>query len=323
MNVRSKATSAVLFGAALALSTTSGLAQSTAKPATTAPTQAKPTPAKPAATTPATQKPATTKPATAKPATAKPAAPNVALRTPEKLKDVAPATFRANFETSVGVFVVEVTRAWAPRGADRFYNLVKYGYFDGDRFFRVVPNFMVQFGINGDPKLNAVWSEANLTDDPVVQSNKRGFVTFAKTRAPNTRSTQIFINFRDNAGLDPQGFSPFGQVVSGMEVVDKINAEYGEQPEQGLAQVAGQRISDEGLSPSRLHQEGVNREADAATAPAAGQEVVRPGQYVARPPLISKTAPVEKEHSSEDSQQIRAATSSSSRKRPIGIRASM
>ena len=93
-------------------------------------------------------------------ATAKPAAPNAALRTPAKLKDVAPATFRANFETSVGVFVVEVTRAWAPRGADRFYNLVKYGYFDGNRFFRVVPNFMVQFGINGDPKLNAVWSEA-------------------------------------------------------------------------------------------------------------------------------------------------------------------
>jgi peptidyl-prolyl cis-trans isomerase A (cyclophilin A) len=220
-----------MFGAVLALSTAMVLAQSTAKPATTTPAQTKPAPAKPATTT---QKPATTKPATAKPA-----AVNPALRTPSKLKDVAPATFRANFETSGGVFVVEVTRAWAPRGADRFYNLVKYGYFDGARFFRVVANFMVQFGINGDPKLNAVWSESNFPDDPVVQSNKRGFVTFAKRNAPNSRSTQVFINFRDNAGLDPQGFAPFGQVVAGMEVVDKINPEYGESPEQGRIQTEG------------------------------------------------------------------------------------
>ena len=233
MNVRSKAMSAVMFGAALTLST-AAQAQSTAKPATSTPAQAKPAPAKPATTTPATQKPAT-----AKPATAKPAAPNVALRTPAKLKDVAPATFRANFETSAGVFVVEVTRAWAPRGADRFYNLVKYGYFDGNRFFRVVPKFMVQFGINGDPKLNAVWSDADIIDDPVTQSNKRGFVTFAKTQAPNSRSTQIFINFKDNSFLDQTAFAPFGQVVSGMEVVDKINAEYGESPEQPLAQSQG------------------------------------------------------------------------------------
>jgi peptidyl-prolyl cis-trans isomerase A (cyclophilin A) len=234
MNVRSKATIAVICGAALALSTTSVLGQSTAKPATTTPTQAKPAPAKPATPTPTTQKPAT---ATAKPTTAKPAATNVALRTPAKLKDVAPATFRANFETSAGVFVVEVTRAWAPKGADRFYNLVKYGYFDGNRFFRVVRNFMVQFGINGDPKLNAVWSDANITDDPVVQSNQRGFVTFAKTQAPNSRSTQVFINFKDNSFLDPQVFAPFGQVVAGMEVVDKLNGEYGEQPSQMQPQI--------------------------------------------------------------------------------------
>jgi peptidyl-prolyl cis-trans isomerase A (cyclophilin A) len=131
-----------------------------------------------------------------------------------------------------------VTKSWAPKGADRFYNLVKYGYFDGNRFFRVVPNFMVQFGINGDPKLNNVWSEANITDDPVTQSNKRGYITFA-TRGPNSRTTQLFINFRDNAGLDPQGFAPFGQVVSGMEIVDKINAEYQQQPEQPLIQSQG------------------------------------------------------------------------------------
>jgi peptidyl-prolyl cis-trans isomerase A (cyclophilin A) len=216
------------------------LAQSTAKPASSTPSAQKPasTSTQKPASTPSTQKPATAKPTTAKPATAKPAATNPALRTPAKLKDTAPATFRANFETSAGVFVVEVTRAWAPKGADRFYNLVKYGYFDGNRFFRVVPNFMVQFGINGDSKLNAVWREANITDDPVTQSNRRGYVTFA-TRGPNSRTTQLFINFRDNGGLDAQGFAPFGQVVSGMEIVDKINAEYREQPDQGLIQTQG------------------------------------------------------------------------------------
>jgi peptidyl-prolyl cis-trans isomerase A (cyclophilin A) len=232
MNVRSKAMKTVTFGAAVALSTTMVLAQSTAKPATTTPAQTKPAP-KPATTTPATQKPATTKPATAKPA-----AINPALRTPSKLKEVAPATFRANFETSAGVFVVEVTRAWAPKGADRFYNMVKYGYFDGARFFRVVPNFIVQFGIHADPKISAVWREANITDDPVTQSNRRGSLTFA-TSGPNSRTTQLFINFRDNAGLDSRGFAPFGQVVAGMEFVDKINAEYGEAPNQGLIQSQG------------------------------------------------------------------------------------
>ena len=230
MNLR-KAMITGTLGAVVALSATMVFAQSTAKPATATPAQTKPAPAKPATTTPAAQKPATTKPATAKPA-----AVNPALRTPAKLKDVAPAVFHANFETSAGVFVVEVTRAWAPRGADRFYNLVKYGYFDGTRFFRVVRNFMVQFGINGDPKLNAVWREANIPDDPVTQSNRRGFITFA-TSGPNSRTTQVFINFKDNAGLDGQGFAPFGQVVTGMDVVDKLNGEYGEQPSQAQHQI--------------------------------------------------------------------------------------
>ncbi len=132
---------------------------------------------------------------------------------------------------------------------------------------------MVQFGINGDPKFNAVWSEANIADDPVVQSNKRGFVTFAKRQQPNSRSTQIFINFKDNGFLDQQGFAPFGQVVSGMEVVDKINAEYGESPDQGQTQAAGQRVSDESLPAARLHQEGLDREArgSSATCEAAGK----------------------------------------------------
>lgn len=215
-------------------------AQSGAKPASTTP-QTKPAPAKPAATQPSTQKPSTQKPATAKPSTAKPAATSAALRTPAKLKDVAPATYRVNFDTSVGVFVVEVTRAWAPKGADRFYNLVKYGYFDGNRFFRVVKNFMVQFGIHGDPKVNAVWREATIPDEPVMQSNKRGFITFAMSSAPNSRTTQVFINFRDNVRLDEMRFAPFGQVVEGMEVVDKLNGEYGEAPSQsqGAIQAEG------------------------------------------------------------------------------------
>jgi cyclophilin family peptidyl-prolyl cis-trans isomerase len=157
------------------------------------------------------------------------------LRTPARLKDVAPATFKARFDTSVGPFVVEVHRDWAPKGADRFYNLVKYG------FFRVVRNFMAQFGINGDPSIQSAWRNANLQDDPVKQSNKRGYVTFAQTSEPNTRSTQVFINFKDNSFLDKTGFAPFGEVVSGMDVVDKINPEYGEAPsqEQGRIQMQG------------------------------------------------------------------------------------
>jgi len=151
-----------------------------------------------------------------------------ALMDPSKLTATAPAVFNANFETSVGDFVIEVHRDWAPKGADRFYNLVKNGFFNDTRFFRVVPNFMVQFGINGDPAIQQHWREANIPDDPVKQSNKRGFVTFANA-GPNTRSTQIFINFSDrNASLDSMGFAPFGQVISGMEVVDKIYSGYGE-----------------------------------------------------------------------------------------------
>ena len=207
--------------------------------------QAPTTPAKPATQEPTTStaKPTTQKPSTAKPATAKPAPPkpatSAALRNPAALKETAPATFNVNFVTTAGSFVVQVTRAWAPKGADRFYNLVKHGYYNDSRFFRVVPNFMVQFGINGDPKLQDVWREANIADDPVTQSNKRGFVTFAKRNMPNSRSTQVFINFRDNSPLDGQGFAPFGQVISGMDVVDKINAEYGEEPDQGRIQFEG------------------------------------------------------------------------------------
>lgn len=163
---------------------------------------------------------------------------NAALKSPGGLKEQAPATFKAEFDTSRGKFVIEVHRDWAPNGADRFYNLVKNGYFSEARFFRVVPNFMVQFGIHADPAVAAAWRPARIPDDPVKQSNKRAYVTFA-TGGPNTRTTQIFINFKDNSGLDSQGFSPFGQVTSGMDVVDKIYSGYGEQPEQGHIQTEG------------------------------------------------------------------------------------
>jgi len=150
------------------------------------------------------------------------------LMNPAALNEKAPDTYRARFTTSKGDFVIEVTRAWAPLGADRFYNLVKNGYYDDCRFFRVVYGFMVQFGINGDPAVNAVWQSARIPDDPGSQSNKRGFVTFA-TAGPGTRTTQVFINFTDhNVDLDSKGFVPFGQVIEGMDVVNKLFGGYGE-----------------------------------------------------------------------------------------------
>jgi len=164
------------------------------------------------------------------------------LATPSQLNEKAPDTFKAKFDTSAGVFVIEVHREWAPLGADRFYNLVKNGFYDDIRFFRVLDGFMAQFGMSGDPDIQKVWGRTNFMDDPVKQSNKRGFVTFAKSSAPNSRSTQVFINFVDNTNLDAQGFAPFGQVVEGMDtVVDKLYSGYGRQnvPDQ-------QKITTEG-----------------------------------------------------------------------------
>jgi peptidyl-prolyl cis-trans isomerase A (cyclophilin A) len=168
-----------------------------------------------------------------------------ALKNPAALKETAPATFKAAFDTSAGTFVIEVRRSWAPNGADRFYNLVKNGFFDDARFFRVISNFMVQFGIHADPAVSAVWRNARISPDPVRESNRRGFVTYAMAGSPDSRTTQVFINFRDNVGLDAQGFAPFGQVVSGMDVVDKLHSGYGEGapsgkgPEQGRVQAEG------------------------------------------------------------------------------------
>jgi peptidyl-prolyl cis-trans isomerase A (cyclophilin A) len=166
------------------------------------------------------------------------------LTNPASLREQAPAVYKVRFDTSKGVFVVEVHRDWAPNGADRFYNLVKNGFYDNVRFFRVISGFMVQFGINGDPKLSARWREARIKDDPVKQSNRRGYITYAMA-GPDTRTSQVFINFADNSSLDRQGFSPFGRIVSGMNVVDALNAEYGEGaprgrgPDQGRIQMEG------------------------------------------------------------------------------------
>ena len=161
------------------------------------------------------------------------AAPQPSLLIPASLHATAPAVFKARFTTTAGDFVVEVHRDWAPLGADRFYNLVRRGYFTNAAFFRVVPGFVVQFGLNANPAINKVWSDANIHDDPVKQSNTRGTLVFA-TAGPSTRTTQLFINYGNNARLDGMGFSPFGTVLEGMDVVDKIYSGYGETPNQDL-----------------------------------------------------------------------------------------
>jgi len=161
------------------------------------------------------------------------AAPQANLKNPAALKEQAPATFTALFQTSAGDFVVEVHRDWAPNGADRFYNLVKNGFYDGCRFFRVLSGFMAQVGMNGEPSIQQVWANSNIPDDPVKQSNKRGYVTFAQAPTPNSRSTQFFISYGDNSFLDKDRFAPFGRVTSGMNVVDKLYSGYGEAAPSG------------------------------------------------------------------------------------------
>jgi cyclophilin family peptidyl-prolyl cis-trans isomerase len=166
------------------------------------------------------------------------------LGNPAALTEQAPATYKARFDTSKGAFVIDVRREWAPVGADRFYNLVKNGFYDDNRFFRVISGFMVQFGINGNPQVSTPWRNAQIKDDPVKQSNKRGFITFA-TSGPNSRTTQVFINFGDNSRLDGMGFASFGQVSSGMNVVDQLYSDYGEGAPQGRGPNQG-RIQGEG-----------------------------------------------------------------------------
>jgi peptidyl-prolyl cis-trans isomerase A (cyclophilin A) len=163
------------------------------------------------------------------------------------MNEAAPATYKVLFATSKGDFTVEVTREWAPKGADRFYNLVKHGFYDDARFFRVIrmPRpFMAQFGINADPQISAKWKDATIEDDPVKQHNARGTISFA-TAGPNTRTTQVFINYSDNLRLDDMEFSPFGRVITGMDAVDQLYADYGEGAPDGR-----------GPDQNRIEQEG-------------------------------------------------------------------
>lgn len=157
---------------------------------------------------------------------------NPLLLTPDALDETAPDVFQARFETSKGDFVIEAHRGWSVNGADRFYNLVAGGYFDNVRFFRAVAGFVVQFGIHGDPEVSAIWREQRILDDRVVMSNTRGFVSYAMG-GPNTRTAQVFVNLGDNSRLDEMGFSPFGQVVEGMDVVDQLHSAYGDGPPRG------------------------------------------------------------------------------------------
>lgn len=217
-------------------------------PATKAPAPAATKAPAPAATkAPATKAPATTgakpaAPATKAPAAAKPKPAATAVRgtltNPASLKETAPETFKVKVTTAKGDFVLQVNRSWSPLGADRFYNLVRAGFFTDAYFFRIVKGFVTQFGIHSNPAISKAWRAANIPDDPVRESNKRGTLSFA-TAGPNTRTTQIFINLVDNARLDSMGFSPFAQVVEGMDVVDKLYDGYGEAPDQGMIQEQG------------------------------------------------------------------------------------
>lgn len=165
------------------------------------------------------------------------------LRDPSALTERAPDTFAVQLDTTSGAIVIDVHRSWSPNGADRFYNLVRAGYFTDVAFFRVIDGFMAQCGIHGNPEVNRIWRDAIIADDPVVEHNTRGFVSFA-TGGPNTRTTQFFINFGDNSRLDASGFSPFGRVRD-MRNVDRLDSRYGEGapegrgPEQSRIQTEG------------------------------------------------------------------------------------
>lgn len=154
--------------------------------------------------------------------------------------DAAPANFRVRIETSRGPIVIEAHREWSPNGVDRFHHLVQSGYYDDVRFFRVVPGFVVQFGMHGNPATNAQWNNNGLIDEPVKQTNKRGTLTYAKSGMPNSRTTQLFINLADNAALDADGFAPFAEVVEGMSVIDALYSGYADEPTGKQGEIAAE-----------------------------------------------------------------------------------
>jgi peptidyl-prolyl cis-trans isomerase A (cyclophilin A) len=205
---------------------------------TAATAAAQTSPAKPA------PKPAAPAAAAPKPAAPAAAAPN-RLLSPATLTAKAPEMFKVKFDTTKGPVVLVLHRDWSPKGVDRFYNMTRNGFFTGVRFFRVMPNFMAQFGINGNPAVNDAWEKARLADDPPNgKSNVRGILTYGTTGQPNSRGTQLFINYKDNSYLDKQGFVPIGEVVEGMEVVDMLYADYGAAPqnEQGTLVSQGNKF---------------------------------------------------------------------------------
>ena len=176
---------------------------------------------------------------------AAPAAEHPGLKDPAQAKESAPATYTVKLETTKGDLLIDVTKEWSPNGADRFYNLVKIGYYNDVAFFRVIPGFMAQVGISGSPAVNAVWREARFPDDPVKQSNLRGYVTFA-TAGPNSRTTQFFLNLSDNANLDRMGFSSFGKLrAESLAVLDSLHGGYGEGAPRGRGPSQG-RVQTEG-----------------------------------------------------------------------------
>ncbi len=200
--------------------------------------------AQPAATKSAPKGTATSKGTVATKGPAKTAT-NPALLNPAALKAKAPDIFKAQFTTTKGDFIVEVHRDWAPIGADRFYNLVKNGFFNDCSFFRVMSGFVAQFGMSPKPAISKAWEKASLKDDPVKVGNKRGNLVFAAMQIPNSRTTQIFINFKDNVALDTQGFAAFGTVIEGMDVVDRLYSGYGDNgPDQGLISSEGKPYLD-------------------------------------------------------------------------------
>src|SRR5712664_449643 len=201
-------------------------------------------PAQPKAETPAPAQPQPEVTASAPAAAPRPGYDRALLRA-ALLKEKAPETFQVKFTTTRGDFIVTVNRAWAPNGADRFYSLVKHHFFDSASFFRVHPGFIVQFGISAYPPVSAAWSNATIKDDPVKESNKMNFVTFA-TAGPNTRTTQLFINLVDNSRLDKDGFAPFGKVTEGSNVVEMMYEGYGEMPGMGGS----------GPDPSEIEKQG-------------------------------------------------------------------
>jgi len=202
------------------------------------------------AQTPAPNKSGVTPGAPKAPAKSPAPAASSRLMNPGSLKARAPDLYRVKVATTKGDFVIEVNRAWAPLGADRFYNLVQNGFFTDASFFRVIPGFIAQFGLPANPRIAAVWQNANILDDRVMQSNKKGTITFA-TAGPNTRTTQLFLNLGDNTPLDGQGFAPFGTIAEGMDVVVNLYSGYGEDssmggrgPRQDLVQSQGKAYLD-------------------------------------------------------------------------------